>query len=380
MFAPASRPKTDEGGRTMGWFGFKRMLVFSALGAVMMGQTANAQLFRRGCDTCNTNVCNPSCGDNSCTDGTVPTEGDVDINTNSVASDFGSSSGPESIAPHMIGDYFSGLHYSSQGTVANNVRNFKFAENQSAAPIDRWYLNYSYYNDVGGFGGNGANISRWVAGNETTILDGDASLGFRVPFYYVDPGIDNTLSAGTANRAAFGDISLLFKYALINNGGDVLSSGVAYTIPNGSSTLGGVPSPAFNAPGPRHQGSVQPWVGGIRQLGGGVFFQGFSAFDIPIATGDSTIWLNDFQLGFVARTYQSSGITAIVPLMETHINSPWHRTLPGGQAYYSTLNVTMGVAFEINNASTLTLGLVCPIQDNHTFDYEFQCQYNMFNY
>ena len=123
----------------MGWFGFKRMLVFSALGAVMMGQTASAQLFRRGCDTCNTACepsCQPACAD-SCTDGTVPTEGDVDINTNSVASDFGSSSGPESIAPHMIGDYFSGLHYSSQGTTANNVRNFKFAENQSAAPIDR---------------------------------------------------------------------------------------------------------------------------------------------------------------------------------------------------------------------------------------------------
>src|SRR5262249_8815922 len=98
---------------------------------------------------------------------------------------------------------------------------YKISESESPRPVNRVYVNYNYYNDGARLidGIDHSDLHRETLGFERTFMDGDASVGMRVPFVQLVG--DNEIK-----DYQFGDMSLLFKFALINDrpSGDVLST------------------------------------------------------------------------------------------------------------------------------------------------------------
>jgi hypothetical protein len=112
-----------------------------------------------------------------------------------------------------------------------NVRRgaFKIQENESPRPMDRVYFNYNFYSGVD-LGSKKVDIQRETFGFEKTVLDGNASLGIRVPIFQ---NLDS--------KDDIGDITLIGKYAFFNDRttGNVISGGVAVTPPTGNFSMDG---------------------------------------------------------------------------------------------------------------------------------------------
>src|SRR5262249_41646324 len=97
--------------------------------------------------------------------------------------------------------------------------------------------------------GEPVSLHRDVIGLEDTFFGGNASFGLRMP--YIQLGGEPNFRNGD-----FGDLTLIFKYACINNckTGNVLSTGLAVTLPTGTNSL--LPdTPAI------HTTLLQPYVG-----------------------------------------------------------------------------------------------------------------------
>ena len=346
--------------------------------------------------------------------------------------DFGDSIGlataPASAAPMMMGDMFIGggsafatSGYSSSsypsGSIilpggnfsyslepnasapfpGGNNHTFKIADGQSVIPQDRCYAYFNYYNDLG----INVNISRFTFGVEKLVADGCGSIGMRLPIWIVDPGemvIDpdgTTVGAygfGTADRAAFGDLTLIYKHILDRDDyGNTWTGGLALTLPTGPSTLGGVQRPYFDT-GINHAGSIQPYLGGLHYFGDtNWFIHGFSAIDVPFDNDDATFWYNDIGIGQRIDAGNCGCLTAIIPTVELHINSPINnrtlQTFPypgvgfgfdGRLEYTDQVNITTGCTFEIWGTSTLQTGIVSQIGNDRIYDFEFFVLFNAF--
>jgi hypothetical protein len=102
-----------------------------------------------------------------------------------------------------------------------NIRRgaFKIQENESPRPADRVNLTFNYYNSVD-LGTKKIDVQRETLGFEKTFLDGNASLGARLPFFQ---NLDN--------KDDMGDITLIGKFAFLNDRmtGNVISGGIAIT-------------------------------------------------------------------------------------------------------------------------------------------------------
>src|SRR5262249_51376635 len=107
------------------------------------------------------------------------------------------------------------------------------------------------------------NLHRQGAGFGETFLDGEPSIGRRAPMVEQQGDI-------TFGNQLFGDLSVILKYAFLNDRttGDVLSGGLVVTAPTGASVL--------TVAGDIHDTLLQPWLGGIWNLGD-VFVHGFTS-------------------------------------------------------------------------------------------------------
>lgn len=247
---------------------------------------------------------------------------------------------------------------------------FKIAENESPRPLDRAYLTYNYFYDVDQFHRFGArtDVHRETLGFEKTFMDGNASLGLRLPFVQAlgDPDV---------SQAGVGDITLISKYAFINNleTGSVLSGGLAVTIPTGNGFL-----PEFY-PENIHSFLLQPWVGGIWQSGR-FFTQGFSSLIIPTDSSDFTIWFNDIGFGYmVFQTDDPSRfVRYVAPVFETHILTPLnHRgSLRDPYGAPDIVNLTAGTSIGVGQKSFLNIGGVLPVTGPRPFGFEAMVQFN----
>jgi len=88
------------------------------------------------------------------------------------------------IAPQMIGDLSFGFNI---GEFAP-TNPFKIAKNESPRPTNRVFLTYNYFNDVTlghPIPDLQTDLNREVIGFEKTFLNGDASVGLRLPFFQV---------------------------------------------------------------------------------------------------------------------------------------------------------------------------------------------------
>jgi hypothetical protein len=295
--------------------------------------------------------------------GTTPDMSSAGLGSSFASAPEGGTQAPSSFNPGMFGDFIgvaqgrvvrqtttvtNGQVFRSPGTnISGNLASvaapvpyraaFKIAENESPRPVDRVYLNYNYYDNATRLvdGLDRTNLNRETLGFEKTFLDGEASIGLRVPFLQLT-GDHDVLDY------QFGDMDLLFKFALLDNRqtGNIFSTGLVLTLPTSKSV-------GIDGESDLHAFIAQPWFGGIVNFENW-YLQGFSSVAIPFDSRDVTLWFNSLGAGvwLIRDNDPRATIKGIVPTVELHLNTPLnHRGLDHADpiAYVDSLDCTLGV-------------------------------------
>src|SRR5262249_11410849 len=134
-------------------------------------------------------------------------------------------------------------------------------------------------------GAPGAQVHRELVGGEKTFLGGNASIGVRIPIF-------ETFNSNTIANSQLGDVSVIFKFAAINNPrtGNVLSGGLVVSPPTGRSLV---------VPGQSSLNStyLQPWIGGIYHTGN-LYVLNFTSLAVPTDTRDITLFFESIALAY----------------------------------------------------------------------------------
>jgi hypothetical protein len=229
-------------------------------------------------------------------------------------------------------------------------------------------------------GGALYDLHRATAGFETTLFDGRASVGARVPFLYRDGGNGPAVDG-------LGDITLVAKYVLLADCArrNVLSAGLAVTIPT-SRDLRTTTGVNLN------DWLIQPWVGGLAE-GERVYVQGFAAAVLPSVQEDTRLLTLDAAVGYKLYQCRSGGLlTAVIPTLEMHWTCPLdnkgigqlnHSGIggfpadDGRPAFANQLIVTAGSHFGLGERTWLTVAVGRPIVCPRTFVIEGVVQLNV---
>ena len=263
------------------------------------------------------------------------------------------------------------------------VRGFKIADNQSPRPQDRVFYTFNYFDNLNGATNHRLNspfsdlkVYRSLFGLEKTLLDGNASVGFRLPL--------NTLTASSPFRNLGGtntdpgNLTFFSKYVLWQDPktGSLVSTGLAVTVPSGPRNFAGAP-----LAGGFRDVQFQKYVGYIWNRGR-FYAHGFEAIDVPTDSRDVTMLYNDFGVGYYL--YQSADpgafLSAIAPTFETHVNVPLnHRGAlrfndPAGTA--DVVDLTFGINAFLGKRSVLTFAYVSPVTGPRPFNSEWSILYN----
>lgn len=272
------------------------------------------------------------------------------------------------------------------GTALPSVRGFKISENENPRPQDRIYFGFNYFDSINesinqrlGSEIHDVRVYREIFGFEKTFLDGDASVGLRLPLNTLNfaSEIEGLGGADTA----LGDLTAIFKYALINDRttGNALPIGLAVTAPTGASHLGG--TPLFTG---YHSTVLQPFTGYVYNLTDRLYSMGFSALDIPMDSRDVTYMTNDISVGyylFRAQPGEDRLVTGVVPTFEVHVTTPLnHRGAfvtddPMGAP--DVVAFTAGTTFVFGQRSTLAIGYGTPVTGPRPYSYEILAQLNV---
>jgi hypothetical protein len=271
--------------------------------------------------------------------------------------------------------------------LAPSVRGFKIADNQSPFPQDRVFMSFNYFNDVNAkldryFESpiNQLNVYRYVFGFEKTFNDGKGSIGFRLPLDTIHANTSPGLINQGGQSTGLGNMTIFTKYVLEYNPetGNLLSVGLAITPPTGPGVFAGAKNFLGSV---TNNTTIQPFVGYYVNLTDRLFFQGFSALDAPVNYSDVMLAYNDLALGYyLLRDRDSESITAVVPTVEAHINTPLnHRAAyslrdPSGTA--DSVNVTTGLNVEVRRNSLFTFGVVTPTTGPRPFNVEAVALFN----
>jgi hypothetical protein len=298
---------------------------------------------------------------------------------------------------------------------------FKIAENESPIPEDRVFATYNYFyrlqvpvlsqttTAVPAFNRPGAPTTQFpsslndilvspmeahvvTAGVEKTFLDGDASVGIRVPFYFSSQSFSSVPNQAALNArfggfgpvtgnvvglsdgvggSAVGDLTAIFKYALVRNNetGNLLSTGLAVTVPTGR--ISGPPD--ATAP---NDVLLQPFVGYVLNADR-LYLHAFHSVIVPTNSADVTLLANDFGLGY-RWLERDDGAAAIIPTVECHVTTPLNHRDPTGPFYFPNLVVfTAGTHF-VCHGTVLTLGAATPVTGPRPYQVEAQARLNWF--
>lgn len=262
-----------------------------------------------------------------------------------------------------------------------SVRYFKISDNDSPEPRTRSYFSFNYFHDLfsninqaAGGGIQHTRIHREIFGVEWASADGRSSFGLRLPINtynaaHTVPGLDGT-------STDIGDLSVIFKYLLWREPGTsrLLSAGLAVTAPTGPGSFGGSGNMRVF-----HNTILQPFAGWIWTWRG-FYLQGFTAVDAPTDLNDVVMFDNSIALGyFLYQAPNPNGITAVVPTVEVHANTPLnHRGVlalndPAGTA--DMVQLTGGLQFEYRDHSSFGVGFAVPVTGPKMFDFEIIAQY-----
>lgn len=223
-------------------------------------------------------------------------------------------------------------------SVAGRYQGVMITDNDNPRPQDRVYFGYNFYSQLGrSIDGQPANVDlqRQSVGFEKTFLNGDASFGARLPFI-------QQYGSGI-NTSTPGDLSLLFKYAWINNRqtGDLVSSGFVLTTPTGGG--GATLTDGTEVP---HSWLFQPWAGFVKVYDR-LYVQGISNLIVPSDSRDPTLWGNSLAAGYwLYRGADTRFLTGIIPVLEVHVRNPLdHRNPDDAVFLQDQVNITAGMHF-----------------------------------
>jgi hypothetical protein len=239
---------------------------------------------------------------------------------------------------------------------------YKISENESPRPIDRVFYNYNFYGNIQVSGVPDVpklQLHRHVIGFEKTLLDGDASVGVRLPFL-------NTAGDLGYQSGSVGDMAIVFKYALYNDraSGNLFSLGLVVGTPTGD-------APAFLDPNgirsivlPIATSTVlQPWFGYIYNVTQNLYVQGFHSTSIPTDASDVIFMGNDVAAGYWLYRNPDAILRGIIPTAEIHVNTPLnHRTI-GPVTMSDQVTVTSGWYFLFSRAvvgGAVGIPILCP--------------------
>jgi hypothetical protein len=260
-----------------------------------------------------------------------------------------------------------------------SARYFKISDNDSPRPQTRTYFSFNYFYDLNGvvnqaLGGGirHTRIHREIWGVEWADKDGGGSFGLRLPLATFNaagtvPGLDGT-------STDLGDLSIIFKEVFWEGrGGNLLSGGLAVVAPTATGSFAG-----SNNIKVFHHTSLQPfcgWIWNSRYL----YLQGFTAVDAPMDLNDVVMLSNDLAAGFfLYQKKASSGLSAVVPTLEIHVNTPLnHRGVlnlsdPAGNP--DMVDLTGGVHFEYRDRTRLGIGFAVPLTGPRMFEFEILAQ------
>lgn len=255
-------------------------------------------------------------------------------------------------------------------TLASRYSGVLVTDNDNPRPQDRFYGGFNFYDDIGGKLNPGlgqVDFQRQLVGFEKTFLGGDASFGMRLPFQqqYGPPSVGSSQGVG--------DLSLLFKYAFINNPqtGNVLSAGMVLTVPTGSGDV--ILADGTKAP---HSTLFQPWLGFVR-VADRAFVQGITSLVVPTDGRDPTLFNNSVGLGYyVHRGSPDAWLTSVAPVVEFHVRTPLSGRDPAGLVYLQDqFNITGGFHFRFNRAS-LSASMCVPVAGPRPWAYEAMTFFN----
>ena len=250
---------------------------------------------------------------------------------------------------------------------------FKITENDSPRPTTRAYFLYNYYDQVFGSQGDPATpriqLHQEMIGLEYAFADRQASVGVRLPY--------NQLVSvpGFLNDTSLGDLTFITKAVLLENRetGDLLSAGLAVTVPTGSvpfaSTLG---TAEFI-----HSTLLQPYMGYIWTRGD-LFAQGFNSIVVPTDDSDVTFMAFDLATGYVAYKRPGAALSAWIPAAEFHLNTPLnHRGLTAESAGFVDQLTILGTShFILYDKSSVAFSAGAPVTGPRSFSLQAGVQFN----
>jgi hypothetical protein len=245
----------------------------------------------------------------------------------------------------------------------------KIEEDESPRPTDRVFVSYNYFDNVlhPVPGVPSSNLNLETYGFELTFLGGDASIGLRMSS--VQTTGDSEFAGGD-----FGDLTVITKYALINDRctGNVLSVGLAVTAPTGPDAVlldGSRFNPVLIQP---YSGSIYNW--------NKLYVQSFSSLIIPTDSRESLVATGSVGVGY--WLYRScdpcSRISYVAPVIEGH--STWALTHRGYDqllfGFPDTFDMLNGVHIGFGQRTNLAIGVVVPLSGPKLFDVEALAQLN----
>jgi hypothetical protein len=325
-----------------------------------------------------------------------------------LAGEFGGAEGPMGV-PNMIGDLpgirpaitASGFVFSNP--MAAGAGQFKISDNENPMPTDRVFFNYNQYQNALSFN-DGVAVSDspmfcYVFGVEKTFLNGLCSVEFRVPFAEGYASVQTpTVSAVTGTE--FGNIPIVFKTLLHNGERNVITGGVAVTLP----TARDVNINSGELVIQNGSCHLQPYLMWLFRPRERLFFMAFAGVDFDAGVNDV---FTDSD-GFVGRYHDQAllffdgkigywlyknpcrrWLTGIIPTIELHYTSTMQDapTVVDGAGTGVTpltlrqdvLNLTGGIHFELGQRSDLVVGGSLPLRTSagdKLFDSEFVVQFN----
>ena len=189
-------------------------------------------------------------------------------------------------------------------------------------------------------------LNREIFGFEKTFLDGKASIEVRLPIFEGTGAFD-----GDFNGTHFGDITSIFKYAvLLDPQGLTFSTGLALTVPTG---------PAIELDTSNYRSVLfQPFVGYLYRFGD-VYVQGFNSIVVSTSSQDPTLLFNDISVGYRFYNGRSGDfVRSIDSVLEAHLTTPLdHRGESSELIVTDIFSSTAGLHFGVGQRSFLTLGL-----------------------
>ena len=262
-------------------------------------------------------------------------------------------------------------------TVLWKLTGLKVSDNQSPVPQDRFFYSFNYFDNLN------ASVDKRVLspiqnlqvyhqlfGLEKTFLDGQASVGFRMPLNTISFRSNANVPGLGGSSTSPGDLSIFFKYVLYKQNNVLISSGLQVTAPTGPGSFGGSKYYSYF-----RDTQIQPFIGYLFQRDR-FYLQGFTSLNVPSTSQDVTLLFNDVSIGYYA--YRSVDpnrfLTAIVPTAEAHLNTPLNHRGFSPTDIASTpdiLDLTFGTNIELRRRAILSVAYVTPVTGPKPFNAEF---------